>query len=183
MTRTQAHETARELLEIMPLVMRTVAAGLRSAGELPAPAHFPLLMVLSEQPRTLTELAELRGVSLPTMSNSISALVHRGWARRVTPEAEPPTETPQGLATSEIRGRRGHAGRDRRIVLIEVTGAGRAALERVGRCAEQHLAVVLAPLDSHARKRLQAGFAVLKKTFTRPPDSGDRHRRRPGAHA
>ena len=45
----------------MPLVMRTVAAELRAAGELPAPAHFPLLHVLSERPRTLSELAALPG--------------------------------------------------------------------------------------------------------------------------
>ena len=37
MDRDQALETAREILHIMPLVMRTVVAGLRSAGELPAP--------------------------------------------------------------------------------------------------------------------------------------------------
>ena len=85
MTRDQAREAARELLEIMPLVMRTVAAELRFSGELPAPAHFPLLMMLDEQPRTLTELAVLRGVSPPTMSNSITALVQRGWARRSAP--------------------------------------------------------------------------------------------------
>ena len=51
MNRAQARDAARELLEIMPLVMRTVAAELRSAGELPAPAHFGLLMTLSERSR------------------------------------------------------------------------------------------------------------------------------------
>ena len=56
----------------MPLVMRTVAAELQSAGELPAPAHFARCQVLNERPRTLTELAALQGVSLPTMSNSMS---------------------------------------------------------------------------------------------------------------
>ena len=66
----------------MPLVMRTVAAELRAAGEMPAPAHFGLLTMLSVRPRTLTELAALQGVSLPTMSNSISAMVQRGWVRR-----------------------------------------------------------------------------------------------------
>ena len=39
-----ARETARELLEIMPLVMRAVAAELRAGGEMPAPAHFGLLI-------------------------------------------------------------------------------------------------------------------------------------------
>ena len=65
--------------------MRTVAAELRAAGELPAPAHFGLLTMLGNQPRTLTELALLQGVSLPTMSNSISTLVQRGWVKRSSP--------------------------------------------------------------------------------------------------
>ena len=67
MTKPQARETAREILKIIPLVMRTVAAELRAAGELPAPAHFGLLSSLVIQPRTLTEL------------------VQRGWVRRTVP--------------------------------------------------------------------------------------------------
>src|SRR5213083_2698957 len=100
MTRDQARESARDVLEVIPLVMRTVAAELRAAGEMPAPAHFGLLTVLGDQPRTLTELALLQGVSLPTMSNSISTLVQRGWVKRSSPA------------------------RDRRVVLIEATPLG-----------------------------------------------------------
>src|SRR5207248_7468637 len=66
MTRDQAREAARDILQIIPLVMRAVAAQLRSAGELPAPAHFGLLSMLSERSRTLTELASSQGVTLPT---------------------------------------------------------------------------------------------------------------------
>src|SRR2546423_14051248 len=109
MTRDQARETARELLEIIPLVMRTVAAELRAAGEMPAPAHFGLLSILNVRPRMLSDLASLQGVSLPTMSSSISAMVERGWVRRTSPAPES----------------------DRRVVTIEVTATGRAALERV----------------------------------------------------
>ena len=87
MTRVQARESARDILQIVPLVMRTVAAELRAAGELPAPAHFPLLHMLSEQPRTLSELAAFRGVSLPSMSSSVTTLVGKGWIRRVTRDA------------------------------------------------------------------------------------------------
>ena len=61
MTRYRRAKAAREILKIIPLVMRTVAAELRAAGELPAPAHFGLLTMLSEQPRTLTELAVAPG--------------------------------------------------------------------------------------------------------------------------
>jgi DNA-binding MarR family transcriptional regulator len=142
MTRVQARETARDILEIVPLVMRTVAAELRAAGELPAPAHFGLLSILSEHSRMLTELASIQGVSLPTMSNSISAMVDRGWVRRTAP------------------------GNDRRVVIIEVTANGRAALERVARAAEAHLAEVLAHLDAPTRRRLHGGLGVLREVFT-----------------
>src|SRR4051794_11283031 len=143
----QPRNVAREILKIIPLVMRTVAAELRAAGELPAPAHFGLLTMLSAQPRTLTELASLQGVSLPTMSNSISAMVERGWVRRTAPP------------------------KDRRVIIIEVTPTGKAAVERVGRAAEAHLAVMLAPLNVQAKRRLQAGLAVLRKVFTDAPIS------------
>lgn len=154
MNRAQARELARELLRIMPLVMRTVAAELRSGGELPAPAHFGLLMKLSEQSRTLTELATINGVSLPTISNSISALVQRGWVRRSAPLG------------------------DRRVVIAEVTPTGRAALERVGRAAEAHIAQVLAPFDAASRRRLQGGLGVLRNVFAGPPSSANGPRRK-----
>jgi DNA-binding MarR family transcriptional regulator len=140
-----ARETARELLEIMPLVMRAVAAQLRAGGEMPAPAHFGLLLKLREQPRTLTELATHWGVSLPTTSNSVTALAQRGWVRRNAP------------------------GKDRRVAVIEVTAAGRAALERVGRAAEAHLAEALAPLDRTSQRRVRAGLAVLRHVFAKSP--------------
>jgi DNA-binding MarR family transcriptional regulator len=153
MTRNQARESARDILEIIPLVMRAVAAELRAAGELPAPAHFGLLSVLSERPRTLTELASLQGVRLPTMSNSISAMMERGWVRRTAPET------------------------DRRIAIIEVTATGRAALDRVARAAEAHLSEVLAPLDLPARRRLRSGLGVLRSVFTKPGANGAAPRR------
>ena len=150
MTRDQAREGAREILEIVPLVMRTVAAQLRAAGELPAPAHFGLLSVLSVRPRMLTDLASLQGVSLPTISSSISAMVERGWVKRTAPED------------------------DRRVVIIEVTATGRAALERVSRAAESQLAEMLAPLDVPARRRLLAGLGVLRKVFAASPAQAPR---------
>jgi DNA-binding MarR family transcriptional regulator len=148
MAKRPHRDVAREILKIIPLVMRTVAAELRAAGELPAPAHFGLLTMLSAQPRTLSELANLQGVSLPTMSNSISAMVQRGWVRRTAPP------------------------NDRRVVIIDVTPTGKAAVERVGRAAEAHLAVMLGPLDGTSKRRLQAGLAVLRKIFSDGPPPG-----------
>ena len=154
MTRDQARETARDILQIIPLVMRAVAAQLRSAGELPAPAHFGLLSMLIERSRTLTELASIQGVSLPTMSSSISTMVEHGWVRRAQPD-----ET------------------DRRLVMVEVTASGKAALERVARSAESHLAEVLAPLDVPSRRRLHNGLGVLRKVFTPAPSAAAARRR------
>ena len=111
-----------------------------------------LFRSLSAQPRTLSELANLQGVSLPTMSNSISAMVQRGWVRRTAPP------------------------KDRRVVIIEVTPTGKAALERVGRAAEAHLAVLLTPLDAMSRRRLQAGLGVLRKIFGDSQPAGRSHR-------
>ncbi len=158
MTRDQARDAARDILQIIPLVMRAVAAELRAGGELPAPAHFGLLSILSQRPRSLTELATLQGVSLPTMSSSISAMVERGWVRRAAPDA------------------------DKRVVMVDVTPTGKAALERVARAAEGHLAEVLAPLDAPSRRRLHGGLAVLRKVFTptssATPPNGERKRNR-----
>jgi DNA-binding MarR family transcriptional regulator len=150
-------ESAREILEIVPLVMRTVAAELRAAGELPAPAHFGLLSMLTAQSGsvTLTELAALQGVSLPTMSNTISAMVGRGWVRRTA------------------------AGQDRRALRIEVTPEGRATVRRVARSAESHLADMLAPVNLRGRQQLQAGLEVLRTVFSARPVPAPRRTRRP----
>jgi DNA-binding MarR family transcriptional regulator len=153
MTRPQARDAARDILKIVPIVMRTVAAELRAAGELPAPAHFGLLTMLKAQPRTLTELAVLQGVSLPTISNSISAMEHRGWVRRSSPA------------------------RDRRVVIVDVTPTGQAALERVGKAAETHLAELLLPLDPASRRRLKVGLSVLHKIFDETSNGGGLRRR------
>ena len=151
MTRLQARGSAREILKIVPLVMRTVAAELRASGELPAPAHFRLLTMLSQQPRTLTELAALLGVSLPTMSNSISAMVQRGWVRRTSPT------------------------RDRRVVIIEVTPTGKAAVERVGRCAEIHLAEsACAARSGGAASGCRPASGVLQDGLRRRPPQARR---------
>lgn len=145
MSHAQSRETARELLQIMPLVMRAVAAELRSGGEMPAPAHFGLLMKLREQPRTLSELATHWGVSLPSTSNSIATLTDRGWVRRSS-RAD-----------------------DRRVAIIEITGAGRTVLDRVAKVAESRLADLLDPLDRTSQRRLQSGLAVLRSVFASPP--------------
>lgn len=141
--------------------MRVLAAQLRADAEMPVPAHFVLLRFLM-RPRTLTELATLQGVSLPTMSNSVTAMAQHGWVRRTSPM------------------------KDRRVVVIEITPGGKAAVKRVTRAAEAHLERILAALDVASHRRLQAGLEVLRRTFDAEPAAADqranrRRRRRTSA--
>ena len=61
--------------------------------------------------------------------------------------------------------------------MIEVTPAGRAVLERVGRAAEAQLAETLAPLDRTSQRRLRAGLAVLRNVFAKSPTAVGRRAR------
>src|SRR5512136_169159 len=101
---TQVKAVAKEIVRVIPLVMRTIMAEHHRSGLVPSPAHLRLLNILAHHPGNLSELAVRQAVSLPTMSNSISALVERGWVKRV-PSPD-----------------------DRRQVVLEMTSEGRAVL-------------------------------------------------------
>lgn len=134
---------ARELLEIVPLAMRTVGSQLRQSAHLPVPGHFRLLYMLAEGPHNLNELAEKHSVTPPTMSNTISTLVERGWVQRVQSE------------------------QDRRQISISLTPDGRAILDTMRTNAENRLTEILAPLSNEEMEQLIAGLAVLRAALTR----------------
>ena len=130
---------ARQLLSLLPLVMRTMAADMRRQGCALPPTHFALPAMLARRPRTMGELAERMGVSAPTMSNLIAALAERGWVtRRQDPD-------------------------DRRVTLIELTAFGRRSLQRHQVLAEQRVARLLAALPPVKRQDLLSGLTALRK--------------------
>jgi DNA-binding MarR family transcriptional regulator len=131
----------QQVLETIPAVMRALASELRHAGHDMAPAHFRLLFILREHPCNLSELAERQMVSLPTMSNSITTLVERGWARRT------------------------RSAHDRRVVLVELTSAGQAVLADIRRHVEARVTELLGPLSPDDCQRLSAGLDVLRSTL------------------
>jgi DNA-binding MarR family transcriptional regulator len=133
---------ARQILEVIPLVMRTVASELRRSEPVLAAPHFRLLWMLSRRPFTLSELADHQSVSLPTISNSISLLEERGWVRR-----------------SRLDG-------DRRKVLIELNVAGRVVFEEVQQHAEAHVNELLSSLNEVDKNTLLAGLSILRTTFS-----------------
>jgi DNA-binding MarR family transcriptional regulator len=140
---TKLQSAVREVLETIPLVMRTLYAEFRHTEYALPPVHFRLLHILAGHPRNLSELAGKQRVSPPTMSNSITTLVERGWVKRV---------------------RDPH---DRRMVLIELTPAGRAVLSGIRREAEARVAELLAPLSPAECDQLLAGLAILREVLTR----------------
>ena len=109
MTRVQARDTAREILEIIPLVMRTVAAELRAAGEMPAPAHFGLLSILSVRPRMLSDLAS--GYPARSISDLLLQTGRSLRLRRAPDDGSPDVLANPGSALPDAAGQ---AGRRRR---------------------------------------------------------------------
>ncbi len=144
---THERALAKAVLDVIPLVMRTIAADLRRSEHLVAESHFRLLMLMSETPHSLSELAERYAVSLPTMSNTITALEERGWvARQRSPH-------------------------DRRRVVITITPAGKAVLDEVCEHTEAAVAAVFRDIPEADRLRLAAGLDVLQAAFSRAVSS------------
>lgn len=134
-----SEECARHILQIVPLVMRNLGAGMRqqaTAGF--SVPHYEVLALLCHEARGLSELAQCQAVALPTMSRTVSALVDRGWLARA--------QDPQ----------------DRRRVVISLTDKGRAYFESLHACAEKHLARLIASLSAEQRETLLAGLEVLR---------------------
>ena len=77
-----AGTAARELLHVVMLVMRTVAANMRRSPDSLAPAQMGTLMKVSVGPCTMSALARHLSVSPPTVSKSVDMLVRRGWLER-----------------------------------------------------------------------------------------------------
>lgn len=128
-------------MDVIPLVMRTVAFELRRTEHVLVTPHFRLLLMLKHHAFTLSELAEHQSVSLPTMSNTVSILEERGWVTRTRSEE------------------------DRRKVRIDLCPAGHAVLDEVRQQAEARVTELLEHLSQPERKTLFAAFSILRGAF------------------
>jgi DNA-binding MarR family transcriptional regulator len=136
-------ETARTVLDAVPLVMRTLASHMRHSIHALRPAHYGVLIVLAHRPHNLSDLAERMAVSAPTMSNSISILEQHGWVQRV------------------------RDGGDRRKVLIALSDEGRHKLADMQAEAISLLADALSPLNLDQCNTLVQGLALLRDCLCR----------------
>ncbi len=136
------HGIALSILQIIPSIMRLLAAELRQADTPLLPPQLSALTLLAETSYNLSELAELHGVSLPTMSNTISNLVEAGWVARQRSQT------------------------DRRVVMFTLTPAGQQLVENIGQHLVNNVAEQLSDIPGTDLKTLQDGLAILQTVFT-----------------
>ncbi|MEJ2245935.1 MAG: MarR family transcriptional regulator [Acidobacteriota bacterium] len=125
----------------MPLIERAVSSELRRSSQYVNPSHLAILAALEQESSTLSGLSEISAVSLPTMSNSVTTLVKRGWVRR---------------KKSTV---------DRRFIKIELTSKGRRALVEIRKRIEQFLTAQIAHLQPDKRADLRPALMILLETF------------------
>lgn len=138
---TDRHRIAVSILQIIPSVMRLLAAELRQANTPLLPPQLGVLTLLAEKSHNLSELAEQHAVSLPTMSSTVSKLVDAGWIERQRSK------------------------QDRRVVMLALTPAGENVLQEIGHKLVSQLAEHLALIPNHDLSTLQDGLAILQTVF------------------
>jgi DNA-binding MarR family transcriptional regulator len=139
-----SERAARELLAVLPLLSRIVAAEVRrEAGEETTMPQFRVLAHLSEGPLTLSELARRRRVTLQSMGELAQVLVERGWLVR-TPD---PT--------------------DRRQQQLSLTEHGRRHYDRAQELVLAQLVPLLAGLDAAEMQAVQSALPALRRVLAR----------------
>jgi DNA-binding MarR family transcriptional regulator len=129
------------ILDVLPVVMRVLAAQMRGTRHGLSSGHLPVLAALQFATHTQVELAEMMSVSSATMSNTLTALEERGWIERQRSTA------------------------DRRQVHIHLTAQGRQALHESTEDMEHYIAGLLEGLDAEQRHELLKGLDVLEAVF------------------
>jgi DNA-binding MarR family transcriptional regulator len=142
-----AGTAARELLHLVMLVMRTVAADMRRSPDALAPAQVGTLMKVSVAPCSMSALARHLSVSLPTVSKSVDMLVRRGWLERWVDK------------------------HDRRKTMVRLTTEGRRVLASIKKRTETHVRQSLVGLTASEREQLVGVTRMLSRVLVTPGDA------------
>ncbi len=129
---------AKQIVEVIPFLLRKAGSGIRCCGSGIMPAHFHLLTLLSTGSYRLGDLAMRQSVSMATMSNSIDTLVQRGWVRKARTAS------------------------DRRGVQIAITEEGVRVLSNIHRQLEEGFDHLLKNLSQEELDQLGTGLKVLR---------------------
>jgi len=139
-------ECGREVLDVVPLVMRTIRAEMRHhrTPELSVPQFRVLTFLNRHEGASLSDVADHIGLTLPSMSKIVDGLVARNLVTRQT-----------------------HPG-DRRRVKLALTTEGQAALHSARELTQASLAERLAVLSPSERTTIVQAMLALRSIF----DSG-----------
>jgi DNA-binding MarR family transcriptional regulator len=152
---TSADECARQVLEVVPLVVRTLRATMRQnrGANLSVPQFRSLGYISRETGASLSAVAEHVGLTLPSMSKMIDSLVERGLVDR-------------GIST-----------RDRRQITLTLSSLGRATLRTARARTQARVAAMLGALSETERATVIRAMHALRPIFE--PASGSHFPRRP----
>jgi DNA-binding MarR family transcriptional regulator len=136
-------ETARQVLEVVPLVMRSIRGEMRShsAPDLTVPQFRTLGFIDRHTGASLSEVAEHIGLTLPSMSKLVDGLVGRKFVTRQT-----------------------HAA-DRRRVTLALTARGHAMLASARESTLASLAGCLGPLAESDLETVIRAMKILRPVF------------------
>ena len=110
-------------------------------GDLSRP-QLRLMIKLTEDPPTISELAERLNISSPGVTQMIDKLQIKGYVNRQSLE------------------------KDQRLVRVQITEAGREALRLSQEAFAERVAVVLSPLSDAERQQLLTLFAKLDENLS-----------------
>jgi DNA-binding MarR family transcriptional regulator len=137
-------ESARNLLEVVPIIMQGIRSEMRNRRslDLTVPQFRALAFVTRNEGSSLWQVANHLGLTPPSMSRLVDGLIARG-----------------------LMARKDHPA-DRRRVRLTVTGRGQAILETSTQGTLSYLADKLGDLDADNRTAIDKAMEVLRTVFT-----------------
>ena len=137
---------AQEVLEVIPVVMRTIRAELRRhrTADLSVPQFRTLAFIDRQADASLSDVAEHIGLTLPSMSKIVDGLVTRQLVTRQTARDE------------------------RRRMTLTLTARGQTALQASRAATRACLAEDLAALSDRQREAIVQALEFLRPVFTPP---------------
>ena len=136
-------ECAREVLDTMPLIMRTLRSEMRShrTPDLTVPQFRTLMFLHRHTGASLSDVADHMGLTLPSMSKVVDGLVARGLVARQTPPE------------------------DRRRVSLTLTASGQVTLQSARTATQACLAEALKTLSEAQRTSIIDAMRALRPLF------------------
>ena len=150
--RISPDDCAREVLEVVPLIMRAIRTDMRShrTPDLSVPQFRTLAFIDRNAGASLSDAADYIGLTLPSMSKIVDGLVARRLVIRQTHRA------------------------DRRRMTLALTARGQARLQSAREAAQACLASSLASLSDIERAAIAEAMQAMRPIFTPRQEAGIR---------